>query len=412
MFFMMLLVMLEADDLQHLQQLFDAKSYQAVVSEAKQNTALYSQPKLHLLWAKSAQILGDDISAMSAYERVVMLDPKNRDAQIALISLYEKLKRSMLSQELRDTLMQQELTPQQRAALYKVDHNYDYRIRVMAKLGVGYDNNIGANNDRLRNENDQDPVISTLFSRAVLALNGTYFLDDATHWYLQGDLSGWLQSNQDASYYNAYDGEAAIGLGYRNAYVTLLLPLSYERLYYLERDLLSAYGTKPYLNVKLNNTMHVQLSTTMQQRRYNNEEDTYRDDTILGFGGGTFWYFDHAFFYLKGGYDVYRAEQSQSALFTDKTILFGDLGYSTLLGAWKLRADYHYRKLNFEDSVTQALQSFKREDHYHQVDLLLGRVINTHWSLDLEYRYIRNTSHYEIAEYEKQITMLNLHYGF
>ncbi|HHD78608.1 MAG TPA: hypothetical protein ENK98_03050, partial [Epsilonproteobacteria bacterium] len=56
---------------------YNIGNYQKAIAEIKSSKNQYSNPKLHLLWGKSAEKLGHLNEAMSAYERVQLLDENN-----------------------------------------------------------------------------------------------------------------------------------------------------------------------------------------------------------------------------------------------------------------------------------------------------------------------------------------------
>lgn len=70
-----------------------------------------------MLWGKSAEALGDNEAAMSAYERVLMLDPDNVAVRVHLASLYAYLDRDKLATEMSKSTENYQLTPSQRNSL-------------------------------------------------------------------------------------------------------------------------------------------------------------------------------------------------------------------------------------------------------------------------------------------------------
>ncbi len=116
-------------EMETLQAYYDQGAYQNVIAEASADYAQYDNPKLHLLWAKSAEALGDDITAMSAYERVLLLDPAQSDAQIALVAIYKRLHRDMLSNALYANEFREASTASPR----------NRELRLDARLSLGYD---------------------------------------------------------------------------------------------------------------------------------------------------------------------------------------------------------------------------------------------------------------------------------
>ena len=84
-----LLSILANADYEIANKYYDAKKYQKAIDELKSSTVEYSNPKLHLLWAKSAEMLGNKKEAMSAYERVNILDSNATESRIALLKIYK-----------------------------------------------------------------------------------------------------------------------------------------------------------------------------------------------------------------------------------------------------------------------------------------------------------------------------------
>jgi len=72
-------------------QLFLNGSYEKTIKELKKSKKQYSNPNLHLLWGHSAKELGHLNEAMSAYERVLLLDSTNTQAKTALEEIYTQM---------------------------------------------------------------------------------------------------------------------------------------------------------------------------------------------------------------------------------------------------------------------------------------------------------------------------------
>ncbi|MEA3523622.1 MAG: hypothetical protein U9R50_11710 [Campylobacterota bacterium] len=394
-----------------LQTLYDKQEYHEVIKVAKNNYSLYSNPNLHLLWAKSAEALGDDISAMSAYERVLMINPNHTDAQVALVYLYKKLNRESLSQELRATLLTQELSPSTRAALAVAYDDFSQKLSVSAKISLGHDSNIGANSNDGITTQEYDDAIETLFTRASVQANYIHYL--STQWFWQGDAQLYAQNNNDADFYNLYNGSAALGLGYKDDAFTLFFPLSYGRMYYFEHDFLQQYGVYPYLNITLTPSIILNFNFKYLQRRFIKPEYQIQNDDVLGTSAGVFWYFDQGFTYIKGGYDTYSAQENTPLYFTDKQVLHSDIGVSTFIDRYIFRADYHFEYSNFDDTFeSQTDANKKRTDTYHRIDLKTGLVFYDQWSLNLEYAYTNNDSQYKYASYDKHVMMTSLQLSY
>ena len=400
-----------AADISGLHVMYENAKYQEVIEEAAQNYEHYNDATLHLLWAKSAQALDDDIAAMSAYERVLLLEPSNRDAQISLVHLYKKLNRESLSDELRASLINQELSPSQRAALGVAYDDFVHKFNLSAKVSLGVDTNIGANSDLEITTNKLDEITQTLFTRASAQINYVSYFESA-HWFWQADALLQSQNNFDADYYNLYDGLGGLGLGYKSDIFTLYIPAIYGRMYYLERDFLEQYGTHPYLNFILSQDLIINLNFKYLQRRFIDSLDKLQDDDVFGGSVGLFWYFNQGFFYAKSGYESYTAQEEISLSFTDKQRMNFDIGISSKLNAYIFRADYHFAYSNFDDTFELNSIEEERSDTYNRIDLKAGFMFYKHWSLSLEYSYTNNDSNYKYASFDKNIMMSTLQYSY
>lgn len=410
LFLVTLCSLLMSESIDSLEKLYDDGHYEEVIQKARLSHELYDDARLHLLWGKSAQKLGDQLSAMSAFERSVMLDSDNVELQVTLLEIYEALGRSMLAYELRESLARRQLTPEQRSRLAVIDERYESRLRMMARLGAGFDTNIAANSDFEDSTSENDQIIESHFAQLDLMLSYLYFMGEASQWYLRSDLQFYGKQYSESSYYDLYDAKAALGIGYQNGRVTLQLPVAYERLYYMDRDLLHAFKTYPSVTYLLNASWNLLLQGSYEQRTFIQETDSMQDDEIYGALLGVYYKQAEGFLYLKGGANRYEGTDENPLIFTDKDVLYAQIGGSYMLDAWQSRIDYLYRDLSYDEASLSNAES--REETYHQVDFELGRVFNRAWYVGVNYRYSVNHSNYETVEYDKQIMMMQLRYSY
>ena len=400
-----------AMDISRLHVMYEDGQYRELIKEAKQNYENYNKPALHLLWAQSAEALGDDITAMSAYERVLLLEPSNKTAQISLVHLYKKLHREKLSDELRTSLINQELSSSQRAALGLAYDDFIHKLHLNTKVSLGVDTNIGANSDLQISTDTFDEKIQTLFAKVSAEINYVSYFQ-STHWFWQTDILLGAQNNFDADFYNFYDGLASASLGYKSEHFTLSIAMLYARMYYLERDFLQQYGTHPYLNFILSQELILNFNALYLQRRFIHQADRMKDDDIFGGGLGLFYTFKQGFLYTKGGYKSYKAQKESPLLFTDKQEMSFDMGISSRVNALIFRADYHFAYSDFDDTFQYNKSQEKRNDTYNRIELKAGFVFYKHWSASLEYSYTHNDSNYEYGSFDKNIIMSTLQYSY
>lgn len=400
------------DNIQALHTLYDQGKYDAVIAEAQQSTNKFGNPQLHLLWGKSAEALGQDEMAMSAYERVLMLDPDDVEVRVHLTSLYANLDRDELAAEMSKSTENYQLTPAQRSSLdtlKKVDAD---DLKIAATLGIGYDSNINVSPSDL-DIISSEKALSTMFSQFTAHLSYRYDLNENKDWYIRTDADLFYQNNfeSDANYYNIFAASADVGLGYRGEKYDIFLPVKYGRLHYFERDFMETVGLEPRINLTLTPSLIGALNARYTERTYFDAADKNRDDTISGYGGGLYWLFNKNFVYLTSNYDDYRAEHSNSLRFTDKETfnLSAGINYD-LINLFIARLDYRYRYTLYGDFLPD--RDKQRNDYYNQGELKVSRMFLDTIEGSLLYRYSNNRSNYDLAEYDKDVVMFGLQYNY
>ncbi len=393
-----------------MQTLYDQKKYDQVITEAQKSTAEYGNAKLHLLWAKSAEALGKDAIAMSAYERVLLINPDNTEVRVHLAMVYTDTGRHQLAEEMSKSTENYQLTPSQRMSLDRLEKDDLQQFKASASIAMGYDSNINVSPDDL-NLPEFGEEIDTLFTQFQANLSYIHELDEKGGWYLRSDADIFYQNNADASYYNLFVGSANIGLGYSNDTYDALLPVSYGRLNYLDRDLLESFSMDPRINITLSKELIGNINARYTQRSYLQEADKNRDDTVSGIGLGLYWFVENNFVYISTNYDNYDAKDNNSLRFTNKETTRVTMGMNYHVKEWFItRFDYQYRYAKYDDLIDSDVN--KRSDDYHQTELKVSRMLSDTVEGLLLYRYAKNNSNYELAEYDKDVVMFGIKYNF
>jgi tetratricopeptide (TPR) repeat protein len=395
-----------------MKKLYIDKRYAEVVSEARKSTSLYSDPRLHMLWGKSAEALGDDEAAMSAYERVLMLDPDNVAVRVHLASLYSYLDRDELAQEMVQSTQNYQLTPSQRNSLDILKKADEEDLKIAAKFAIGYDSNINVSPVDI-DVISGDDAISTMFAQFIGNVSHTYTLSDDNAWYLRTDGNIFYQNNFDskASDYDLFAFSANMGVGYRGENYDILFPVQYGRLHYLDRDYMQSVGVNPRINFFLSETLIGNFNARYTQRSYLEASDKNRDDSVRGYGGGVYWLFDKNFAYLTSNYDDYVAKYGESLLFTEKETFNLSAGINYHVQDWFItRFDYRYRYTLYGDFLPNGTK--QRSDYYNQAEVKLSRMFLETMEGSLLYRYAQNRSNYDLAEYDKDIVIFGLQYNY
>ena len=394
-------------DMTTIQTLYDEENYAGAIKEAKSNISSYGDARLHVLWGKSAEALGNDEEAISAYERVLIITPDNASIRFKLATLYAQSNRSYLIKQLSNGSEDYQLTVEEKDPIVALMKKDDTLLSVSASVAVGYDSNINVSPADLELPNTEEEI-SSKFIRFQAALNYTYKLEDIENTYLQSGIALSSQNNE-AGYFDLLIGVANAGIGYRSDSFSIYLPLKYSRLHYLNRDLMESIGVNPDFNYVFNSSLIGNLNAKYAERSYIQESDALMDDSVLGVGTGLYWLFDDNLAYVKASYSDYSATHKKESYFISKEAIEISTGITYYLNDdIFLDSSYRYRDTSYDDTMFFSNQ--KRNDEYHQIDLKLSSLITEDIEGSLSYSYASNSSNYLQSEYSKNIVMCNLKY--
>lgn len=399
-----------------VEKFYNAGEYKKAIEYAKNSTKNYSNPRLHMLWARSAQKLGNTDEAMSAYERVVILQDNNIEARMSLVKIYKDTDRTKLSSEMSMELREFRLTPEQEASLDLIQSTNVQTFKTQASLSVGYDTNININPGSVALDNFYSITgsigeLSTIFSRFV---GGVSYINDFSEtggWNVGGDLKIYYQNNFDQSHYNLFLGSVAVNTGYIGNAFTINIPVSYDRINYLEKDLVQQFTSNPRVNIKLNNRLTFNLGLIYTKRVYIDQVNKSKNDMTVGNVFGLYYFLNDGFVYANIKYVDYLADEKIYAKFVNKNMITTSLGVSYKPLQWLTsRFDYRYRSASYGDNIgtTTNLDSTKRNDTYHQIEVKLSHYFLDNYELYISDRYEKNISNYVPVEYSKNVVMLGL----
>ena len=352
--------------------------------------------------------------AQAAYERAILKDDDNVKARLKLAELYT----SMQMKEQADALLlnvnvnDTQLTPAQRTSLATLKTTEDESLstfKARVSLDFGYDSNINISpiSDDLVST-VVDGETATLFTRLKVDLSYLHDLSASGGWFLRTDANLYYQNNTAAHFYDAAYGRVYAGGGYHGSSFSLYVPLFYDRLNYLERDLLQEAGLRPNLDIQLSSNFILNVNAMYSARRYIQESDQLRDDDIASAGAALFWLDGKDMAYIKTRYENYSGINSNAVAFTDKSLYYGMFGgiYS-VEDIVDLRLNYQFRFGDFEE-----VAAGEREDSNHDLKFALERDLIKQLRLRAQYRYVANISNYDLAEYAKNEMMLGIIYNY
>ena len=357
---------------------------------------------------------GNQNLAQAAYERALIEDENNLDAQLKLANLYSIRGMKKEANALIRNISKAQLTPAQQTSLAAIQTSQLHSLNTLnirANLYLGYDTNVNitpADTILIDANTSSEKEQKSIFTRTKADLSYLHDLGSAGGWFLRSDVNFYYQNNASAHYYDVAYARIYAGGGYRTGNFTLYIPLFYDRISYLDRDLFQEYGMRPDLTVRLISTLFLNLNANYNQRRYIQNIDISRNDDMLSGGIGLFWLRSSSMFYGKFRYESYNAIDDVPAPFTDNTQLYLKVGGIYSLGDLAdLELDYQYRHGDYTKVV-----DLKRDDTNHDFNFNVMHNITQSFRINANYRYVKNDSTYDLAQYVKQEFMLGLEYNY
>ena len=356
--------------------------------------------------------------AQAAYERAIINDVNSSQARLKLATLYTNMQMPQSAQLILDDVALTQLTPAQQSSLKTLESPPSQSLnsfKARASLDLGYDSNVNiapndAVNQGLNNSLEQQ---ASAFTRLRTDLSYLHDLGSANGWFLRSDFNFYYQNNFSAHKYDLLYGRIYAGAGYRRENYTFYIPLFYDRMDYLEKDLLQEYGVHPDFTMRIITNLFFNLNANYTQRHYIQSEDTFRNDEMLSGGAGLFWITNTEMFYIKTRYEDYSATEDVFAAYTNKSRLYAQIGllylFSEVVDA---QLDYQYRYEDFEEISSLNPSDAKRDDANHDLKAILKYRFTKSLKATASYHYINNSSSYKLAEYQKHEMLAGLEYNY
>lgn len=373
------------------------------------------QVTVNLKWAACALQNGDDEAAMSAYERVLMADPHQIGAAVALVRLYRTLGMARDAQLVLDRLDRSALSEEQRRRIAALETEEGAALDVRAKVtaGIGYDDNINFNIEEDRSRGSQagerrDSLMHHLGVRAGIRHDPGEKGGTSLRAHIDVD---W-KSAYESHYYDVISGGIDAGVAYESTRLELYLPLVYSHMHYFGRDLYGRYGIEPVASFLLDDDLYLMAGAKVLWRDYFRRSDKSRSDLLAAGNAGISWYVEKNYLYLQGDYDHYSAQHTPSERFTDRQMLrvLAGFGYG-IADLVMLEGAYQYAYVDYDDTIAAGV-SEKRLDRFSQTTVTLSRALGKSLKALLQYGYSDNRSNFAIARYYKQMTMLSCELTF
>jgi len=375
--------------------------YKKVLTEAKKSYDEYNNPKLHLLWAKSAEKLGHTTEAMGAYERVLILDETNTEASQALSNIYQQTHRRGLN-----------INP------YEIPSNTKWSSKV--DIALGYDNNLNANPggdalDEYYGVVGNNGPVSSRFLRLTANINYTNHFENEKGWFTMGTFNIYSQKNFSAHKYDLLTGSAEFTLGYTGENYTFYLPFVYDKTHYLDTNLLQRYRVMPRVFIPLFAHSLLDFSLNYTRNNYIDSSYTNNDSHTIGAGLGIYIPTNTNLAHFNLKYEKRTSESSLVHRFIDANFLTVDANLKhTFDNSFSAEAKYTFRYGNYVDNTGTILipSTTSRIDYFNEIDLKLTYQTRSNITLYIRDALANNSSNYIPTEYNKNIFMFGFDFTY
>lgn len=372
--------------------------------------------------ALSAVRKGKTSHALFAFDRVLALKPDDIRARLEIGRLYMKMGQLDLARKEFEAASRANPPP-------NVQQNIDAFLTAIEKAGkkwavtgrldlrMVYDDNL--------NFGPSSSTVDTLLGELTVmgesrpldawggsigaSASGVYDPGERGLWQLIADAAG----SQD--FYDGAPGQEILflqaGAGTRRVSQKLLLdlPARFSTLDYGHDDLMDITGINPVAAWLTTPQFHMIARLNLEDRDY--QDNDLRDSGFRQATGTLRWIFadGRASASLSAGaFD----ESADGDAFSNNGWISGTALEASVPGGLLAYASAQFRQCEYGDILYPDLQDRPREDDQWQFIAGLRKDINQRWSLDLNHRFISNSSTFELYDYDKNVTTLTTSLSF
>ncbi len=372
----------------------------------------------NFLLGRSALELKMYDEALTAFDRVLMLNPTHTRTRLELARLYFETKQLEQASHELDLVLKENIPQNVRdiATAFKtrVDESKNkHSFSVALIVGGGYDNN--ANNDIGKKEfiipsfnipiTGNDKVAdSNLF--ATMVLNHTYDFGEKGGWSLENSLVGYNKTNIDLTQNNLNLFALSASPVYSHESLRLSMPLNYDRVY------LDGKGYMYNLSATLKGT-YLLDATSQLEAGYLHKRGYYDEDEGQDVKGNTFF----------GSYKKAFGEDeplllSLSTSYSDNAEVnsgrtdVASTGHSYTIelsqnfkNGLKPSLSYTYSTTDFDK--VDVLYGTKRSDSRDEYELGVGYAIKENMLINASVTYSKKSSNHDPFNYDKITALMS-----
>lgn len=369
----------------------------------------------NLFLGLSAMHLNKNHDAMTAFDRVLMMDPSNKQARVYMAILYERLGNKTLALAETDSLLKEDLPPSLRSALLSIKKRSKKKSPFygLVSFGFEFDNNVRNSNDgktykilglKTKGESKKSSIIENIY----FLIGMDKKLSDSV--LLNPSLSLFAKIYNSEKDLNTYF--ASLGLKTKVFYdnFALFFPINLTKTMVDSEDYLNDIS----IGIEARKNFSVNLFTTLGYEfdinKYENKDydsnmhKLYVDaKSVLGSGKNPF------VLGIFGNY-IYEDGKEKLPYTQSSAFLFGLSGYKGLREYISIDGSLSYMTKKYKNS--SPFFGSKRDDNRLSMRLGMSYDIEKYLSTSLAISQTNNNSNHELYEYSKTGISFNLNYRF
>jgi len=369
---------------------------------------------------RSAYKLGKVEEAISAFERVLMLNPTNIRAKLEMAKIYFEIEKLDKSKELFEEVLKENIPP-------SVKLNVEKYLKVIEKarkktffkavaiVGISYDSNV--NNSPIDDQyyipklqiNLDNTVThdSDYAHQEILMLNHIYDIGNPGDFVFKNNFLLFLKTMQSYSDKNILFYSYSPALSYRQNRYLIDLAVGYERMFYGSNPYLHTFYLSPSLQYVLSKTTLYKVSLKLQRKvpesSLNKQRDANFYELFLSLQKKL-----NSQFFINPTFS-YQKERKIDSNLTNIDLDAISLGLAT---SYKLTEDKSiglkllYRDAKYKD--VDSIYGTKREDRYYNASISFNKIFNKGFLVQGILGHIKNSSNHPSSTYIKNYANINI----
>ncbi len=382
--------------------------------------------EINFYLARSAFELGLYDEAISAFERVLILDPAHLRSRLELGRAYLSIGDTKKARAELMIVLESDDTPKSvkenvRELIAKIDagdKKSSFRATIFA--GLSYDSNVNASpgveeiEDYFvgigfdRDSIEADDIKSDMYGYESYGSTYTYDFGSRGGFYLESSANLYNQHYFEENNFDIQYLSLSVAPSYSTNNYRFSLPLAYERVHFDYSHLMDIFSISPRLTYALSKDAITYLELKFQERE--NAKSSDRDSRVYGVSFGAFKDFSGHLFGFEGTISNENKKNSNESTFVDKNINSISLSYKKeLFSNANLGLNYRYKFSSFKDMLED---NQKREDKLSTFGVSLSKDLKYGFGVIAGYTFQTNSSNYQVVKYDKNIYSLAIAYTY